>query len=492
VDLDQQEKLDRMFHPRGVAVFGAVHEPAKFGHMMLQTLIRYGYSGRLYPVHAQGGEVYGLRVYHRLGEVEGPVDLACVCVPAAGVPGVLRECLACGVAGAQVLTSGFSETGDAEGITLQRELAEIASRGIRVLGPNCFGAHVPRGGITLLPGFDFAKDAGPVALISQSGGVATDFGHEARMAGFGVSKIISFGNGCDLDAVELLDYLTEDSETGYVGAYLEGVKDGPRFRSVLGRLTRKKPVVVWKGGLTPLGGRAAMSHTGSLGGESRVWDGVLAQTGAIPVQGLEELVDTLTGLVHRRRPGRRIALIGGGGAIGVFSSDLAHRWGLEIPTFTPETQQRLRRWLTTPGNSVANPLDTGTPVLPLDVLASLIDEVLVREPIDVLVLVQHLHPLGVVLPEFMEMDGLPFPPMEEYLNQVLEVVDRLKGATGKDVVLVMESRANRVQDLDIEGIYRSMRLRFQGRGIPAFPTTERALRAIRNSASAGGRSLLPG
>jgi len=306
------------------------------------------------------------------------------------------------------------------------------------------------------------------------------------MAGFGVSKIISFGNGCDLDAVELLDYLTEDPETGYVGAYLEGVKDGSRFRSALRRLTRNKPVVIWKGGLTPLGGRAAMSHTGSLGGESRVWDGVLAQTGAIPVQGLEELVDTLTALVHRRRPGRRIALVGGGGAIGVFSSDLAHRWGLEIPTFTPETQHRLRRLLITPGNSVANPLDTGTPVLPLDTLARLSEEILVREPMDVLVLILLLHPLGVVLPAFMEMDDLPLPPKEAYLSGLLEVVARLKGATGKDVVVVMENRANRVQDLDIEGMYRSMRLRFQGRGVPVFPTTERALRAIRNAASANG------
>jgi len=487
VDSDQRQKLDRMFHPRGVAVFGAVREPGKFGHMMIQSLIRYGYPGRLYPVNSQGGEVFGLRVYRGLGEVEGPVDLACICVPAAGVPEVLRKCLAAGVAGAQVLTSGFSEAGDADGIALQQELAEIASRGIRVLGPNCFGAHVPRGGITLLPGFDFARDAGPVALISQSGGVATDFGHESRMAGFGVSKVISFGNGCDLEAVQLLDYLADDPETGYVGAYLEGIKDGSRLRSALGRLAGKKPVVIWKGGLTPLGGRAAMSHTGSLGGESQVWDVVLAQAGAVSVQGLEELVDTLTGLVHRRRAGRKIALMGGGGAIGVFSSDLAHRWGLEIPTFTPETRQRLRRWLPAPGNSVANPLDTGTPVLPLDVFARLAEEILVREPVDVLVLVLNLHPLGVVLPEFMEMDGLPVPPKEAYLDQVLEDVDRLKEATGKDVVLALENRANRVQDLDIEGIYRSMRLRFQGRGIPVFPTTERALRAIRNTASAGSR-----
>ena len=230
-----------------------------------------------------------------------------------------------------------------------------------------------------------------------------------------------------------------------------------------------------------------MSHTGSLGGESQVWDGVLAQAGAIPVQGLEELVDTFTALVYRRRPGRKIALMGGGGAIGVFSSDLAHRWGLEIPTFALETQQRLRRWLPTPGNSVANPLDTGTPVLPLEVFARLAEEILVREPVEVLVLVLNLHPLGVVLPEFMEMDRLPVPPKEAYLDQVLKVLDRLKGKTGKDVVLVLENRANRVEDLEIEGMYRSMRLRFQDRGIPVFPTTERALRALRNTASAGSR-----
>jgi hypothetical protein len=160
---------------------------------------------------------------------------------------------------------------------------------------------------------------------------------------------------------------------------------------------------------------------------------------------------------------------------------------LEIPTFALETQQRLRRWLPTPGNSVANPLDTGTPVLPLDVFAGLAEEILVREPVEVLVLVLNLHPLGVVLPEFMEMDRLPVPPKEAYLDQVLQVLDRLKGKTGKDVVLVLENRANRVEDLEIEGIYRSMRLRFQDRGIPVFPTTERALRALRNTASAGSR-----
>jgi len=485
--LNQQEReqLDRMFHPRGVAVFGAVREPGKFGHMMLQCLVRYGYPGRIYPIHPGGGEVYGYRVLGGLAEADGPVDLGCVCVPAQGVPEVLEDCLRQELAGAQVLTSGFAENGTPEGAALQEQLVEISRRGLRILGPNCFGVHCPGGGITLLPGFDFSRESGSVALISQSGGVATDFGHEARTAGFGLSKVVSFGNGCDLEAVSLLEYLAEDPTTGYVGAYLEGVRHGSSFLNILRSLSREKPTVIWKGGTTPLGGRAAMSHTGSMGGEARVWAGALAQAGAVSVHGLEELVDAFTALVHLRRRGRRIAIVGGGGAIGVFSADLAHRWGLSVPLFTPETQGNLGRRLPTPGNSVANPLDTGTPVLSLETLGPMLEEILVREAVDTLVVILLLHPLCRVLPAYMEMDGLAPPSRESYLEGLLGMVKPLRERTGKDVVVVMENRANLAQDLEIEGLYRAMRVRFQSQGVPVYPTAERALRAIRNAHVAG-------
>ncbi len=481
----ERDELHRMFHPRGVAVFGAVHEPGKFGHMMIQCLVRYGYPGRIFPIHPGGGEVYGHGVLRTLAEAEGPVDLACVCVPAQGVPEVLEECLEKGVAGAQVLTSGFAETGTSEGAGLQEKLAAFGRRGLRIIGPNCFGSHCPRGGITLLPGFDFSREAGPVALLSQSGGVATDFGHEARMAGFGLSKVVSFGNGCDLDGTALLEYLAEDPETGFVGVYLEGVRDGARFLKTLRRTCREKPVVVWKGGLTPAGGRATRSHTGSLGGEARVWEGALAQAGAVQTQGLEEMVDAITALVHFRRRGRRVAVVGGGGAIGVFSSDLAHGHGLSLPPFSAETQKRLRKWFPTPGNSVVNPLDTGTPVLSLETLGPMMEEILVREPVDAMLVILLLHPLCRVLPAYMEMDGLPPPAREEYLERLLTVLHPLRERTGKDLVVAMENRANLPDDLEIEGLYRTMRRRFQSKAIPVYPTAGRALQAIRNAHAAG-------
>ncbi len=481
MDRDRRARLDRMFHPKGIAVFGAVTEPGRFGHMMLQSLLRYGYKGRIYPVSPRGGETLGLKVVRSLAEVEGPVDLACICVPAEDVPGVLLDCLQRGVPAAQILTSGFAETGDAAGMALQEEVARIARSGIAVLGPNCFGVHCPRGGVTIIPGFDFSREHGAVGLISQSGGVAADFGHEAQAAGIGISKVISFGNGCDLDSSELLEYLAEDPETRLVGAYIEGMRDGRRFFQALSRLTRSKPAVVWKGGLTPQGGRAARGHTGALAGEAMVWGGALAQAGAVAVQGLEEMLDSLVALSALRTPVRRVALVGASGAGGVHSSDLAHGWGLQVEPFGQETQRRLREILPSPGNSVANPLDTGMPALPLDTLLALIEEVLVRESIDLMIVTLLLHPLMVVFPTYLEMDGLDSPPRGAYLSGLLEAASRMKKATGKDMLMVWENRAKRVEDLEVEETVRVMRPRFQAEGIPVFPSVERALRAVRNA-----------
>ncbi len=485
MDRDARRILERMFQPKGVAVIGGVHEPGKFGHMVIQSHLKYGYPGQIYPIHPGGGETLGLKVYRSLDEIRGPIDLGMICVTAENVPEVLRECLRNGVIGAEILASGFAETGQPEGIRLQEEVRRISEEGIRVLGPNCFGACCPRGGITFLPGFGISREPGSVALISQSGGVALDFGHEARMSGFDLSKAISYGNGCDLDAVKLMEYLAEDGDTRYVGAYLEGVDDGRRFMEVLKAVTPQKPVVIWKGGLTPLGKRSVKSHTASLSGEGHLWKGLLAQTGAVPVQGLEELVDTLTALVNLRRRGRRIALVGGGGAIGVFTSDLAHRWGMDLPAFGPETQARLRRRFPTPGNSMLNPLDTGSPALPQELISGLMEEILLREPVDVLILVVLAHSLGVVRPTFMKMDGLPWPALEDYTSPLLQRIVALKERAGKDVVVVLENRANLVEDAGLEGECRAVRIRFHQAGVPTYPNVERALRAIRNASRAG-------
>jgi len=481
---EDKQKLERMFNPRGIAIFGSF-TGGSFAQMMLLSQIRYGYPGKLYPISPRGGEISGVKIHKNLDEVEGPVDLASLSIPAKGVPEVLRACLKRGVAGAQIHSSGFRETGEAEGLALEKEIGRIAEQGLRIVGPNCFGIHCPKGGLALLPGGFLSKEAGPVAMISQSGGGALRFAYRADLANLGLSKLISFGNGCDLDAVKLLEYLSHDPETGYVAAYLEGIGDGQSFLRVLREVTSKKPVVIWKGGLTPLGSRATQSHTGSLGGEAAIWNGALSQAGAVMVQGIEEMADTLAALKYLRTRGNRIAVVGGGGAIGVFTSDLAHRYGLQIPTFTPETQAWLKQGFPTPGNSVLNPLDTGTPVFPLNILIPMIERIMRTEAIELVVVVTLLHAVTRPLSAFVEL-GNPTPPNAEYLESLLDAACRLNGEMGKEIIIVLE---NWSEDVEMEALSNKMRLRFQDKGILVFTSSERALMAIRNVSQIGTTTL---
>jgi acyl-CoA synthetase (NDP forming) len=475
---EDRAQLDRMFNPRGMAMFGGVSTPFSFGQLVVLSQIRYGYRGGFYPISEKGGEISGFKIYRHLSEVNGVVDLAQVSVPAKVVPAVLRDCLAHGVAGVQIHSAGFSETGDSEGAALEAEVARIGAQGIRILGPNCFGIHSPRGGITLLPGHGFSKKPGPVALISQSGGVATEFGYEAKFMGLGLSKVISYGNGCDLEAAELLEYLGDDPETGYIAAYMEGVRDGRRFLRILRSVTPKKPVVIWKAGLTPLGGRAALSHTGSLAGEDMAWKGALTQCGAASVQGLDQMMDTLVALKYLKTRGRRIALLGGGGALGVFSSDRAYLWGLEIPRFSEKTQERLKVFFPAPGNNMANPLDTGSPAVPMETIQALAREILTREPVDVLIIIMLLRTLEVDLPAFSEMNQQEPPPPGSYLQSLVNPLAQLREETGKELVMVLDNRTYQPEDVGVEAVSRQARQQFQEVGIPVYSSAERALRGI--------------
>ena len=162
----QRRTLDRIFKPGAMALFGGIGSPGTFGYLQALSQIRYGYKGHLYPISTKGGEIAGHRIYKSLEDVEGPVDLASISVPAKAVPEILRDCLKHGVVGAQVLSSGFAEIGDDQGNALQTEIIQIAQKGLKIVGPNCFGIHCPRGGITLLPGSNFAKESGSVAFIS--------------------------------------------------------------------------------------------------------------------------------------------------------------------------------------------------------------------------------------------------------------------------------------------------------------------------------------
>lgn len=261
--------LDVMTHARSVAVIGATRLKESGFPGMYGCMRNFGYPGKLYPINPNIDEIEGVKTYPNLAALPEPVDLVIISIPGPLVPNALKECIATGNKNIHIFTSGFKESGEEEGIRLQQEIEAIALEGgLRVVGPNCMGFYVPK--TRLLTWTKASTESGPVALISQSGGNAQDFtNYLVSHHGIHFSKSISYGNALTLDSTDFLDYLAHDEDTKIITMYLEGVKDGPLLLNQVTEVNHKKPVIMYKGGLTESGARAVSSHTGSLAGGKR-------------------------------------------------------------------------------------------------------------------------------------------------------------------------------------------------------------------------------
>ncbi len=357
--------LEFLFHPRGVAVAGASLGGSRSwggGNMFTGALQKMGFPGGLYAVNPKAtadSEIHGVRVYPALRDIPGPVDYVISSVPATAVLDLIGECEAKGVRAIHLFTAGFGETGIGDRSDLEREAVERArAAGIRLVGPNCMGVYCPESGLSFNP--MFPKDAGSVGVVSQSGLNAQEIVTMGAARGLRFSRVVSFGNGADLNEADFFEYLAADPNTEAVGTYLEGVKDGPRTFRALKALGARKPVVLLKGGATEAGERAARSHTGSLAGSHRVWAALVRQAGLIGANSVEELCDSLVALrgLPQGLPGRRAVIITSGGGTSVLAADACARAGIDVPALAPDIERRLAEFTPVAGQSVRNPLDT--------------------------------------------------------------------------------------------------------------------------------------
>jgi len=380
------------FKPKTIAVVGAQREPPPWGDFVA-NLQNAGYRGRIYPVNPRvgDGEIRGLKAYPDLASVPEPIDLVIVTVPAAAVPAVLEDCIEANAKNVHIFTAGFGETGEEKGIELERQIEQIARRGeLRVLGPNCMGLHVPAAGITTWE--TFTPQAGPVAFISQSGGHCGVFTGDGARFGIYFSKVISFGNALFFDSTDFLEYVANDPETGIICMYLEGVRDGQKLIELVREINKTKPVIVWKGGLTDWGAKAAASHTGSMAGNKEIWDAFYRQTGAVRVDTMEELYDvTMTFLCLPPLGGRRIALMGAGGGNSVAGADVCAREGLELPTLTEKTLKELGSFIPPEGTFITNPLDIGVVLRDINILLRSLEPIAADPLIDSIIFVMPLQ-----------------------------------------------------------------------------------------------------
>ncbi len=348
--------LTPLFEPQSVAVIGATERPGAIGGIVLRNLLEAGFRGNLYAVNPKHSSVCGVRCYRDVPQLPAGVDLAVVATPAKTLPSVIEACGKAGIRAAVVITAGFGEAGEA-GRALQEQMLSMARRhGVRIIGPNCLGIMRPQIGLNATFARGGAQD-GALALVSQSGALATAILDWAGPAGVGFSSVISLGGSADIDFGEILDYLVADNHTEHILLYVEGIRDARRFMSALRAASRVKPVIVLKVGRHAAGMRAAISHTGALVGADDVFDSALARAGAVRVTTIGQLFAVAQGLTAQIRPrGNRLAIITNGGGPGAMAADRAADLGVPLAELSPNTLAALDAALP-PNWSHGNPLD---------------------------------------------------------------------------------------------------------------------------------------
>jgi acetyltransferase len=347
---------ERIFSPSTLAVVGASRSPDKIGNVVLRNIIQSGYKGKIFPINPNAPEILGLKAYPKISDVGEGIDQAVINIPAASVPQALIECGEKGVKSVVVISAGFKEAGY-EGAQLEKQSVEICRKfGMRMLGPNVVGyidTWTPINA-TFAPNMALR---GNIGLMSQSGALCTAILDWSREVGIGFSKFISVGNKADLTESDMVEIMSADPKTRVIILYLESVVNGPRFISVARRVTKKKPVVVLKSGVSEAGARAASSHTGALAGSDIGVETSFNQLGILRAHSLGELFDLAVALSSQPVPkGEDVAVVTNAGGPGVLSADAAEMRGLRMASLAPETITTLRENLPSEA-AVNNPID---------------------------------------------------------------------------------------------------------------------------------------
>ncbi|CAJ0883259.1 acetate---CoA ligase (ADP-forming) subunit alpha [freshwater sediment metagenome] len=352
---------DALFNPRRVAIVGASETPGKAGALFLRNLTspEAGFAGDVIAVHPRATTLMGVPAFPSLAAAPLPIDLAVVVTPPATLLAVVDDCGDAKVPVAVVISGGFAEIG-ADGAELQRRVVERAkARGVRLVGPNCFGVISTQWGLNASLSIGLPK-LGGVSLITQSGAYGMAAFARSMDEGMGFSKIVALGNKADVDEADVLACLGVDPQTRVIALLLESIGDGRRLFETISAITPTKPVVALKTGRHPAAQRAAASHTAALSSDAAVVDAALRQAGAHVVEDGLLLLDVAASL-DRQPPlrGRNVAIITNSGGTGVELTDLLEAKGLAVPALSALLQEKIAATLP-PHGSATNPIDVTT------------------------------------------------------------------------------------------------------------------------------------
>ncbi len=350
--------MKQFFAPRSLAVIGASRHPNKVGHVILKNLITAGFKGKLYPINPEAHHILNLPCYPSVLAIKENIETAIIATPASTTPAILEECGQKGITHIIMVTAGFSEIGNHE---LEKTIHSILKKyHMRMIGPNCLGTLDAYSGCDnlFLPHSRLTRPKpGVISFICQSGAVGSATLDLLSKEEMRFAKFVSYGNALDVDESDLLHFLGNDPKTKIICLYIEGVKDGKKLMKTAQHITKKKPVIAIKGGITEAGARATLSHTASLAGTAAIYKAAFKQSNVIFAETLEDLFNYAKILEKCPKPkGPRVQIITNGGGFGILATDSLSTYGLQLKEPSEKTKEWLRKRVS-PEAAIHNPID---------------------------------------------------------------------------------------------------------------------------------------
>ena len=349
-------EIDEIIHSKSLAVYG-VSRKGGLGNILLQGFVDQGFPNMFIinpNISESNVKIMGIPVFPDLRSTGNAIDLVLCSTHPKFVKDIIIESGEYGVKAIIIFSAGFGEKGK-DGKKEEEELLKIARKyGMRLIGPNCMGFYCPETHLSFFPALP--TESGPLGFISQSGSIANIMAFCAMLKGIRFSKSISYGNAIDLGFNDFLEYLGEDPNTDVIASYIEGLSEGRRFIKLIKKI--RKPLIIWKVGITPAGSKAAHSHTGSLCGDEVLWNNIFSQYGVIRVYNLEEMISMIQAFINPMPVNNtRVAIISGPGGPAVSSADACEMNNLKLAELTKESKMKLQKYIPEFGTSISNPID---------------------------------------------------------------------------------------------------------------------------------------
>jgi acetyltransferase len=404
IEMMESQDLSFFFDPKSVAVVGASNRLGSWGYRITDGLIVRGYKGVLHLVNPNAQEVLGVKAYPRLDQVPGEVELAIIAISADKLWDTLDDCTKKGVRGIVIISSGFGEALGEKGKRAEEEMALFCrGNGIRIIGPNVSGVYNLHRDFCGSGENPRNMTSSNMSFICQGGFAIHNIVNSGRSKGIGLGKFVHTGNESDLQCTDFLEFLGKDPETEVILMYIEGIKEPRRFLHIARQITPKKPVIVYKGGKSRAGNRAAASHTGALAGSMDIYRALFRQTGCIMAPTFETILELGHAFTfYPQLRGSRIGIVTMGGSWGVILTDHLTQKGFLVPELSSSLQKILRDLGMPYRASTSNPVDFGAAGFTLGnkTRLSIMEALLSSTEIDALI----YHGYGL---SGMESDSLP-------------------------------------------------------------------------------------